>query len=254
MVCFDRVADIYDATRRPVRPEVVEALAEELSDCSSVLDLGVGTGRLAVPLVERGLAVVGVDLSRRMMEQARAKGVADVMVGDISRLPFRAKSVDAVLAMHVLHLVKDPAAVLAQARATARKKLVSIVERYEPPSQGITYAYRRALKSRGLVSASRWEQPELGLADVVQPRRFEALVRYREQLNAEVELKMLENRIWSTTWDVPDDVHRAVLAELSREFAGRTRTYDCEVCLLSWGVTDLTDAALAEVASALDLS
>ena len=86
-MCFDRAADVYDTTRRAARPEAIEALAEELSDCASVLELGVGTGRLAVPLMERGFQVVGVDLSRKMLDVGRAKGLERLVMGNVCRCP-----------------------------------------------------------------------------------------------------------------------------------------------------------------------
>jgi len=239
-VCFDRAADIYDTTRRAVRPEAIEALAQELSDCSSVLELGVGTGRLAVPLMKRGLQVVGVDLSRKMLDQGRAKGLNRLVMGDVCRLPFRPKSVDGVLAVHVLHLIDGLRDVVAEAAAVARKKLVTIMERYEPPDRSMTWAYGQAVRRR-------WVQPELGIGMIVPPRRFETLVRYEEQESAEAALTALERRLWAVTWDVPDDVHREVLAELSSQFAGRTIAHDLEVCLLSWDVADFTEAALERV-------
>jgi SAM-dependent methyltransferase len=246
-VCFDRAADIYDTTRRAVRPEAIEALAEELSDCSSVLELGVGTGRLAVPLMERGLQVVGVDLSRKMLDQGRAKGLNRLVMGNVCRLPFRPKSVDAVLAVHVLHLIEGLRDVVAEAAAVARKKLVTIIERHEPPDRSMTWAYGQAIRRRGVRSARRWVQPELGIGMIVPPRRFETLVRYEEHESAEAALAALERRLWAVTWDVPDDVHREVLAELSSQFAGRTVAHDLEVCLLSWDVADFTEAALERV-------
>jgi SAM-dependent methyltransferase len=246
-VCFDRAADVYDTTRRPARPEVIEALAAELSDCSSVLELGVGTGRLAVPLMERGFRVVGVDLSRKMLDQSRAKGLERLVLGDACRLPFQPKSVDAVLAVHLLHLIEGLRDVLLEAGATARKKLVTIVDRYEPPDQGMSWAYAQGLRKRGARSARTWVQPELGIAMVVPPRRSRTVVRYEERENAEAALAALENRLWAITWDVPDDVHRAVLAELSSQFAGTTITHDLEVCLLTWDVADFTASALERV-------
>jgi SAM-dependent methyltransferase len=246
-VCFDRAADVYDTTRRAARPEAIEALAEELSDCSSVLELGVGTGRLAVPLMERGFQVVGVDMSRKMLDQGRAKGLERLVMGNVCQLPFRPKSVDAVLAVHVLHLIAGLRDVVAEAAATARKKLVSIVERYEPPDRSMTWAYGQAVRARGVRSVRRWVQPELGIGMIVPPRRVETLVRYEERENAEAALAALERRLWAITWDVPDDVHREVLAELSSQFAGRASTHDLEVCLLSWDVADFSEVALERV-------
>jgi len=225
----------------------MEALAEELSDCSSVLELGVGTGRLAVPLRERGFKVVGVDLSRKMLDQGRAKGLDRLVLGDVCRLPFRRKSVDAVLAVHVLHLIERLRDVVLEAAATARRKLVGIVERYEPADQSISWAYAQGLRRRGALSARRWVQPELGIAMVVPPRRFETVIRYEERESADSALAALERRLWAITWDVPDDVHRGVLAELSGQFAGSTISHDLVVCLLSWDVADFTEGALERV-------
>ena len=70
----DRIAAIYDS--RPELPadtdEAVEFLAG-LAGAGPVLELGVGTGRIALPLLERGLEVHGIDASERMIERLRAK-------------------------------------------------------------------------------------------------------------------------------------------------------------------------------------
>ncbi len=73
----DSFADVYDdwyGGREP-DPETapaVDLLAEVAGD-GPVLELGVGTGRLALPLAERGLAVTGLDASEAMLERLSAK-------------------------------------------------------------------------------------------------------------------------------------------------------------------------------------
>lgn len=77
---YGRVSDV-DAT--------VEVLAE-LADGGAVVELGVGTGRLAIPLAERGLQVHGVDASPAMLERLRAKPGGDavhVVVADFTDVP-----------------------------------------------------------------------------------------------------------------------------------------------------------------------
>ena len=246
-MCFDRAADVYDTTRRAARPEAIEALAKELSDCASVLEVGVGTGRLAVPLMERGFDIVGVDLSRKMLDQSRAKSLERLVLGDVCRLPLRWKSVDAVLAVHVLHLIESLRDVVAEAVAVARKKLVTIIDRYDPPDRSMSWAYGQAIRKRGVVSARRWVQPELGIGMVVPPRKLEMVARIEEQESADAALAALERRTWAITWDIPDDIHQAVLEELSSQFAGKTVTHDLEVCLLSWDVADFTEGALQRI-------
>lgn len=63
-------------------PEVlapaVDRLAE-LADGGRVLEFAIGTGRVAVPLSERGVSVTGIELSLPMIEQLRAKADEDVI-------------------------------------------------------------------------------------------------------------------------------------------------------------------------------
>jgi SAM-dependent methyltransferase len=69
-----RVAADYDRLHPQVltTDAAVERLAE-LAGEGPVLELGVGTGRLAIPLAARGLAVTGVDIAAAMLEQLAAK-------------------------------------------------------------------------------------------------------------------------------------------------------------------------------------
>jgi len=85
------VAERYDATLG-VRgdPAVVGATVDflaELAGTGPVLELGIGTGRIALPLAARGVRVHGIDLSPDMVAQLRAKPGGDelpVTIGDFS--------------------------------------------------------------------------------------------------------------------------------------------------------------------------
>ncbi len=85
----DRQAQAYDeryADRFAEVAPLVEFLAA-LGSPGPVLELGVGTGRLALPLAERGLEVHGVDASQPMLDRLRAKPGGDrvrVVVGDFA--------------------------------------------------------------------------------------------------------------------------------------------------------------------------
>jgi SAM-dependent methyltransferase len=67
-----RTAEIYDDLRSGVVPEQVELL-HELAGNGPVLELGIGTGRIALPLASRGVEVHGVDSSEAMVAKLRAK-------------------------------------------------------------------------------------------------------------------------------------------------------------------------------------
>jgi len=80
-----RVAERYDAETAdmPVEP-VVDFLAE-LAAGGAALELAIGTGRIALPLSQRGIRVAGIDLSPDMVAQLQAKPGADaieVAIGD----------------------------------------------------------------------------------------------------------------------------------------------------------------------------
>ena len=68
-----------------------------LAGGGDALELGIGTGRIAVPLAERGVRVKGIDLSAAMVERLRAKPGADrieVAIGDFATttVPGRSRS------------------------------------------------------------------------------------------------------------------------------------------------------------------
>jgi 2-polyprenyl-3-methyl-5-hydroxy-6-metoxy-1,4-benzoquinol methylase len=80
---------------------------------SSVLDVGCGTGSLAVLLAQAGHDVHGIDFSERMVaaarEKARAAGVeVRVEVGDAQAPAAEAASYDVVLGRHILWALADP--------------------------------------------------------------------------------------------------------------------------------------------------
>ena len=85
----DRVADIYDHMPQVLGRDTGDAVATlaELAGAGPVLELGIGTGRLALPLAARGLAVHGIDASEAMVKKLRAKPGGEripVAIGDFA--------------------------------------------------------------------------------------------------------------------------------------------------------------------------
>ncbi|WP_137294145.1 class I SAM-dependent methyltransferase [Nocardioides dongxiaopingii] len=92
---------------------------------ADVVDVGCGTGTLALLLADAGHRVRGVDLAPRMVERARAKaGDAGLdvpfTVGDAADPPYEPGSTDVVLCRHVLWALPDPASALARWTALLR--------------------------------------------------------------------------------------------------------------------------------------
>ena len=87
----ERVAAAYDQTYAyQFDPQVVDPVLDLLAELAAeggALELGVGTGRIALPLARRGVSVHGIELSRAMADRLKAKPGADavgVTIGDFS--------------------------------------------------------------------------------------------------------------------------------------------------------------------------
>jgi SAM-dependent methyltransferase len=89
---YDNIARLYDPWSRSVVEDVAFYVEEAVRSGGPVLELGVGTGRIAVPVAAAGVDVVGVDLSAGMLEVARERaelaGVSvDLRQGDMRSPP-----------------------------------------------------------------------------------------------------------------------------------------------------------------------
>jgi SAM-dependent methyltransferase len=91
---YDAIAELYDPWSRSVTEDVPFYVAEARKAGGPVVELGVGTGRIAVPTAAAGVRVIGVDSSAGMLEvcrrQAVAAGVADMLdlrLGDLAAPP-----------------------------------------------------------------------------------------------------------------------------------------------------------------------
>src|SRR2546421_8788635 len=87
----EHVAARYDdSSAEMFQPEAVGPVVDflvELAGDGAALELGIGTGRIALPLAERGIRVHGIDLSEAMVARLRAKpGTEDigVTIGDFA--------------------------------------------------------------------------------------------------------------------------------------------------------------------------
>ena len=114
-----RVARAYDRNRYhppevsgKIATSIVEPLEREYKGSQHILEVGVGTGRIAMPIVARGMQYTGVDIDPEMMSAFRSKfaGVSrrvTLVTADAQDLPFANASFQAVIAVHVWHLVPD---------------------------------------------------------------------------------------------------------------------------------------------------
>ncbi|MBF6588998.1 MAG: class I SAM-dependent methyltransferase [Ktedonobacterales bacterium] len=250
------MADRYDASRG-YPPDVAERIAEaflragQLAAGGSVLEIGIGTGRIALPLLARGVHVTGVDISQRMLDQLRGKydalradaagtglGTLTARVADMTALPFPDGGFDAVIAVHVLHLVPEWRRALDEAlrvvRADGALLLGQDIHNGSDASRvgEIQDQWRAILRELGYgatnVGATGFDAV---LAEVRQQGLAveETLAAtWETTYTPRVALESITTRLWSGSWTVPDDLfaestHR-LTAWAERHYAGTLDT------------------------------
>ncbi|HYK96058.1 MAG TPA: class I SAM-dependent methyltransferase [Candidatus Dormibacteraeota bacterium] len=133
---YDEIADGYERHWGPVIRPAAEAVLDLLQGLTQpdarLLDVGTGTGALAIAALERWpqLRVTGLDPSQAMLDRARANadarlgarvdGRLDLVRGDAAELPTDAASFDAVVSSFVLQLVDRRPTAMREARRVLR--------------------------------------------------------------------------------------------------------------------------------------
>jgi SAM-dependent methyltransferase len=236
-VVFDRAADCYDATRGfppGVETDAAALIAHAggLGAASRVLEVGVGTGRVALPLAALVRDVTGVDLSTPMLGQLIAKRGArrvEVARADAVQLPFPAGCFDAVLGVHFFHLVPRWREALAEVSRVLRHGAPLLLGADDPQDTWARFredlATRDEIDHLGVPRGRFFDFPlDLGWSPFGERHRIAFVRRIRPRQI----LERLANRSWSITWRMSDaQIERAVEA-LRPELIARFGDLDAE--------------------------
>lgn len=168
MSAYDAIAEIYDPWSRSVTEDVSFYVEEARRAGSPVVELAVGTGRIAIPTAAAGISVIGVDSSPGMLEVCRERaelaGVAellDLRAGDLSDPPVdeRVRLVTCPFRSY-LHLLDDDARL--GALHAARELLVPggrlVFDVFAPGADDIEETHGRWLEREpGIFERADWD-------------------------------------------------------------------------------------------------
>lgn len=229
---FDRVAHCYDETRGlPPAAEraIAEALAaiiREAAPSPRVLEVGIGTGRIAVPLAAAGLRVTGIDISPKMLAVLREKRAdVDVMLAEAAHPPLRDASFDALLFVHILHLVPDALATLRATLPLVRPGGVVV----HAGDQGHVALraqaedlIRRAAAEIAHIDLTEWDVHERTrliteqfLRDRCGEVRTVVLARWTSRSRGSAMLERLRRKDFSSSWKIPDAALPAIIERVT---------------------------------------
>jgi SAM-dependent methyltransferase len=197
-------------------PEEVIAALERLTDGRSILDIGVGTGRLAVPLHDHGWRVAGIEASEAMISRLRARaGDRNITVhaGDMRTLRIDDQFDIALLAFSTLFLLPDQASQVQCVR--------NAVQHLAPMGQLVIEAFvpDHARWSEGRrVALSRWVDDGVEIEAARHDRARQAIeVRYLTLTGAGLGVRPLALRYaWPAEIDL---MARLAGAELAQRWA-----------------------------------
>lgn len=211
----ERFADVYDDWYGSITDTeaCVEAVAR-LADGGPVLELGVGTGRLAIPLARRGLSVTGVDASPAMLAALSAKpggDSVDAVLGDMTDPPVGEQRFSvAFVAYNTLFnlvTVDGQRACLANAARHLLPGGCVVVEAFVPDvSEAATDAVAPKLVAADQVVLSVSRQ---------DPDRQEVIGQYIDISETGIRL-----RPWRIRWSTPDQLD-ALAAEVGLQLTER---------------------------------
>jgi SAM-dependent methyltransferase len=226
---------------------VADALTDALIELGQLLsggpclEVGVGTGRIALPLAARGVQLVGVDLSFAMLERLASKWpYAPLVQADAAHLPLAARAFDAALMVHVLHVIADWQQALREVRRVVRPG--GILLHVWNNRRGDNISNQLTERFRAIVEASGGSVERPGARtreDAVafwgdQGWAYESIevLQWQEPMTPADHIQQLRDRIWSGTWQLSERQLTAAVDELARwaelELGSLERSYPVE--------------------------
>jgi SAM-dependent methyltransferase len=237
-MAFDRAVEYYDRTRGlsdEASREMTTLLAAELRGRGRCLEIGVGTGLVALPLAEAGVSMVGVDISapmlRKLVEKAGGRAPFPPVRADATRLPFSDDSFGGAVVRHVFHLVPGWKRVVAELMRVVSPGGVVLVSRDDIP-----LAWREATdRFISLVGApsfagglSAWDPREVDRAFEGLGARGRSLPPITERLQQTLGtfLDQMAAGLHSWTWEVDEPSRREAAAGVRRWVQDRYGSLD----------------------------
>ncbi len=232
-VSFDRVANLYEATRMvpaDTLDNVAQIIREDarLNSSDPFLDAGVGTGRFSRHLYRNGVGVIGTDISRAMLEQARSIQEGFPLIqANLYRLPFASRTFRGVLIVHILHLLEEWRTALDEAIRVLQDD-APLYLGYETgrrnPVQDIYFelATQRGIRHRHIGADSKEEVFDyLRSLDGSVTRIDGGAFQWDIDIKTHRLLSLLDRNPFSQCWNASEPDHAELMKELKKRMEER---------------------------------
>lgn len=245
---FDSMVEFYDRTRVFDRNCFISALDFLIkkfppNKYSNVFEPGIGTGRIAIPIAERGYSVTGIDISKEMLlvlkkrlKQSGQSLPVSFQQADMTLLPFSDAAFDMAVAVHLFWFIEEWRKAVDEILRVVRRGGVMILMHTgmgtEVPLLNNRYKelcseYGFAIKSIGVKSTSEVINYCINMGyDVEQVRdRWKWISR----IKLDKALEYINLRAYSFTTFAPDNIHFAAVKKLKSDLQERFGSLDYAV-------------------------
>jgi SAM-dependent methyltransferase len=206
---------------------LIPMLLAEMPSEGRCIEIGVGTGRIALPLARAGVSIVGVDISPEMLKNLVHKAgesIPLIAIADATRLPFGADTFSSAIAAHVLHLIPNWTVAVGELLRVVRPNGLVLATR----GGGQRTGWGREVMRRFFVEAGdpAWPPGADRLEEVDEHMRSRGLEMHalpalstESEMSIEALITQLEAGYFSACWSL-DDATRKKAAAATREWAG----------------------------------
>jgi ubiquinone/menaquinone biosynthesis C-methylase UbiE len=215
MAQYDGVAACYDASRGGERrgDEYAAELDRRLpSDGSPILEVGVGTGVVALGLRRRGRRVIGLDVAPAMLARAVERLGWGLVLGDARSLPLAAGSVAHAVSVWVTHAVEPPEARFAEvARVLQPGGCYLVCPTNRAPDGDLIAAVRAAMFERAEQVHPTWRRHDVSAADILGwgeragfVGRLDPMAVRSWETSAAEQIRFIHDRVWPALRGIDD--------------------------------------------------
>lgn len=237
-VNFDRAVDYYDETRKFSDDETeraVELIAQvgKLDASSRVLEIGIGTGRIALPLAKHVGGIYGADISIGMMGKLLEKRTSEPVYpvqADALHLPYLSNTFDAVTVVHVFHLLPELEPVIEELKRVLKSggRLIQAWHTNDTTFRDLRASWREVLPPEN--TDKRWNRAKTIMDKVGWQQHDHQRISHNRPQTPRMFIDRFRDRIWSSTWPLTEEEHtnglQAMTAYAEAHFGDLDQTID----------------------------
>jgi len=246
-ISFDQAVSYYDATRGyppGIEEQVADAIVQAVgaTNATHFLEMGIGTGRIAFPLIKRGYPYTGVDLSQPMMDVLRVKvadyatahadqpaHVVDLHRADMTALPFADAQFDVTLMVHVLHLIPNWQDAIGEALRVLKPGGFYLNcgddQVATPRSSAVRDLWTEIIKAQGYDPHQGFSASAQNAIAEIERRGYQPevlrTVTWQTAIAPRTMFITIAQRLWSRTWSIPNDAFATSIERLKNELEAR---------------------------------